>query len=190
MLKESPSKETVQGKPLRARDSIWPTPKIDQMFHGVPQAIVDEARKELVISLATTGRIDAVNFCPESGEKDTPMSDRAKQVINDQCNVELFELTVKVQCEHCHKYRFSGRVCFHRGLFTLKAKILTQLWKNRFKVSSNNDLNSSRRWRSKKRNQEGVRRHGTAPCQVVRSKPEKALKRTWNKHGRKSILER
>ena len=105
-------------------------PKVDQRFHGVPQAIVDEeqARKEVVISLTRQvlqhpqkGHLRKDLF-PECGDRYKPTSDSAKQIIKYQGGIEAFELRElkdKIQCEHCHRYVSAGRLhCYCGRLLT------------------------------------------------------------------------
>ena len=55
---------------------------------------------------------------PNEGAKFTPISDRSKQSMNEQSNVEAFEmleLSNKDQCEHSLKYVPSGHEYFGCG---------------------------------------------------------------------------
>ena len=61
---------------------------------------------------------------PDEGKKLTRIGDRSKQVTKEQGNVEILELSNKVQCEHCHKYVFKTRLL---QLWTFICKIPIQI---------------------------------------------------------------
>ena len=55
-----------------------------------------------------------IRFFPEEGKTFAPISDRSRQIIKDQGDVEAFELlelSDKVQCTHCQRCVTSSHVC-------------------------------------------------------------------------------
>ena len=98
---------------------------IDQRFDGISKEAVeqDQDRQALISHLVNQGMNSSKKelmqeLFSEEGKKLTLVSDRSRQIIKDQGNVEalgLLELSNKVQCRDCHRYMTSGHVYCNCG---------------------------------------------------------------------------
>ena len=72
---------------------------IDHRVDGIPQAAVNEDQAQRALIAHLTGQVlespnhkESLQKNPEDGENYTPMTDLAKKIIEEQGNVEAFEL--------------------------------------------------------------------------------------------------
>ena len=71
-------------------------------------------------------------FFPVEGKNFTRITDRPRQIMKEQGNVEAFEileLSNEVQCQHCHKYMSSGHVhrsCGRSPVHTIPKQVIVR----------------------------------------------------------------
>ena len=121
VLKDNPAVKAGQDLVRKERIQTRLKPVFDQRSDGMSKEAVEQNQDRQAPISVLVSRVVGLSkkkelmkeFFPDEGAKFTRTTDRSKQIVKDQGNIEAFEileLSNKVQCQHCLGYATRTRL--------------------------------------------------------------------------------